>query len=157
MILYYGYLGYIIPLHSTDWFWGSDHGMQVVSNAFNNFNGRYISNLLEFASVHSILLRTLSFAFISIFILVLLLRLLNQFGDTNYLILSTVLLFIIPNFCLHKAMVILNFLYICFWHMFSLYILSFIIRVLLNKDEFSRIEVFIFWLICILGQWFVNH
>ena len=45
------------PLHSTDWFWGSDHGMQVVSNAFNNFNGRYISNLLEFASVHSILLR----------------------------------------------------------------------------------------------------
>ena len=70
--------------------------MQVVSNAFNNFNGRYISNLLEFASVHSIL-RTLSFAFISIFIVVLLLRLLNQFGDTNYLILSTVLLFIIPN------------------------------------------------------------
>ncbi len=66
LILYYGYLGYIIPLHSTDWFWGSDHGMQVVSNAFNNFNGRYISNLLEFASVHSILLRTLSFAFISI-------------------------------------------------------------------------------------------
>ena len=47
LILYYGYLGYIIPLHSTDWFWGSDH-MQVVSNAFNNFNGRYISNLLEF-------------------------------------------------------------------------------------------------------------
>ena len=22
------YLGYIIPLHSTDWFWGSGHGMQ---------------------------------------------------------------------------------------------------------------------------------
>ena len=21
LILYYGYLGYIIPLHSTDWFW----------------------------------------------------------------------------------------------------------------------------------------
>ena len=125
LILYYGYLGYIIPLHSTDWFWGSDHGMQVVSNAFNNFNGRYISNLLEFASVHSILLRTLSFAFISIFILVLLLRLLNQFGDTNYLILSTVLLFIIPNSCLHKAMVILNFLYICFWHMFFFIYLKF--------------------------------
>ena len=43
-----------------------------------------------------------------------------------------------------------------FWHMFSLYILSFIIRVLLNKDEFSRIEGFIFWLICILGQWFLE-
>ena len=39
---------------------------------------------------------------------------------------------------------------------FFLYILSFIIRVLLNKDEFSRIEVFIFWLICILGQWFAE-
>ena len=118
LILYYGYLGYIIPLHSTDWFWGSDHGMQVVSNAFNNFNGRYISNLLEFASVHSILLRTLSFAFISTFILVLLLRLLNQFGDTNYLILSTVLLFIIPNSCLHKAMVILNFYTYVLAHVF---------------------------------------
>ena len=43
-----------------------------------------------------------------------------------------------------------------FWHMFSLYILSFIIKVLLNKDEFSRIEVFIFWLICTLGQWFAE-
>lgn len=32
LILYYGYLGYIIPLHSTDWFWGSGHGMQVVRN-----------------------------------------------------------------------------------------------------------------------------
>ena len=53
-------------------------------------------------------------------------------------------------------MVILNFLYICFGTCFSLYILSFIIKVLLNKDEFSRIEVFIFWLICILGQWFAE-
>ena len=101
LILYYGYLGYIIPLHSTDWFWGSDHGMQVVSNAFNNFNGRYISNLLEFASVHSILLRTLSFAFISIFILVLLLY---------------------PILCLHKAMVILNF----FIHMFLAHVFLYI-------------------------------
>lgn len=157
LILYYGYLGYIIPLHSTDWFWGSDHGMQVVSNAFNNFNGRYISNLLEFASVHSILLRTLSFAFISIFILVLLLRLLNQFGDTNYLILSTVLLFIIPNSLFAQSYGNFEFFYTyVFGTCFSLYILSFIIRVLLNKDEFSRIEVFIFWLICILGQWFAE-
>ena len=130
--------------------------MQVVSNAFNNFNGRYISNLLEFASVHSILLRTLSFAFISIFIVVLLLRLLNQFGDTNYLILSTVLLFIIPNSLFAQSYGNFEFLYICFGTCFSLYILSFIIKVLLNKDEFSRIEVFIFWLICTLGQWFAE-
>ena len=129
--------------------------MQVVSNAFNNFNGRYISNLLEFASVHSILLRTLSFAFISIFILVLLLRLLNQFGDTTYLILSTVLLFIIPNSCLHKVMVILNFLYICFGTCFSLYILSFIIKYYLIKMNLVVLS-FIFWLICILGQWFAE-
>ncbi|RIO62652.1 hypothetical protein, partial [Staphylococcus haemolyticus] len=157
LILYYGYLGYIIPLHSTDWFWGSGHGMQVVSNAFNNFNGRYISNLLEFASVHSILLRTLSFAFISIFIVVLLLRLLNQFGDTNYLILSTVLLFIIPNSLFAQSYGNFEFFYTyVFGTCFSLYILSFIIKILLNKDEYSRIEVFIFWLICILGQWFAE-
>ena len=141
LILYYGYLGYIIPLHSTDWFWGSDHGMQVVSNAFNNFNGRYISNLLEFASVHSILLRTLSFAFISIFILVLLL--LDH--DTNYLILSTVLLFIIPNSLFAQSYGNFEFFYTyVLAHVFLLYILSFIIRVLLNKDEFSRIEVLYF-------------
>ena len=121
-LILYGYLGYIIPLHSTDWFWGSDHGMQVVSNAFNNFNGRYISNLLEFASVHSILLRTLSFAFISIFILVLLLRLLNQFGDTNYLILSTVYYLLYPILCLHKAMVILNFYTYVLAHVFFIYL-----------------------------------
>lgn len=77
LILFYGYLGFIIPLHSTDWFWGSTHGIQVVSNAFENFNGRYISNILEFASVHSIVMRTMSFALISIFIVLLLLKLLN--------------------------------------------------------------------------------
>ena len=88
--------------------------------------------------------------------MVLLLRLLNQFGDTNYLILSTVLLFIIPNSLFAQSYGNFEFLYICFGTCFSLYILSFIIKVLLNKDEFSRIEVFIFWLICTLGQWFAE-
>ena len=53
-------------------------------------------------------------------------------------------------------MVILNFYTYVLAHVFLLYILSFIIKVLLNKDEFSRIEVFIFWLICTLGQWFAE-
>lgn len=157
LILFYGYLGFIIPLHSTDWFWGSTHGIQVVSNAFENFNGRYISNILEFASVHSIVMRTMSFALISIFIVLLLLKLLNQIGNTNILIVIMVLLFIIPNSLFSQSYGNFEFFYTyVFGSCFSLYLLSFILKGLLKEEEYSRIDAFIFWGICLLGQWFAE-
>ena len=116
--------------------------MQVVSNAFNNFNGRYISNLLEFASVHSILLRTLSFAFISIFIVVLLLRLLNQFGDTNYLILHCFIIYY-TQFLFAQSYGNFEFLYICFGTCFFFIYLKFYNKVLLKKMNLVVLRFYI--------------
>ena len=51
-------------------------------------------------------------------------------------------------------MVILNFYTYVLAHVFFIY-LKFYNKVLLNKDEFSRIEFYIL-VICTLGQWFAE-
>lgn len=50
LLLFYGYLGLIIPLHGIDWFFGSHQGISTFYHHFDNLNGRYISNLIELCS-----------------------------------------------------------------------------------------------------------
>ncbi|KAF1306212.1 hypothetical protein BAU17_11035 [Enterococcus sp. CU12B] len=38
-------IGYLTPLTSDDWVWGSSVGLERLNNFFNNYNGRYLGNL----------------------------------------------------------------------------------------------------------------
>lgn len=157
LTLFYGYLGYIIPLHGTDWFWGSTQGMQIIDSAFDNFNGRYLNNLLEFASVQFVIFRVMVYALISILLIFSILNVLGNFTSIKYVILISTLLLIIPNtlFAQSYGNFELFYTYV-FGTCLSLNLLNFIIKVISNKSNIRRIEIALFWLICLVGQWFAE-
>ena len=97
LLLFYGYLGLIIPLHGIDWFFGSPQGISAFYQHFDNLNGRYISNLIELVAVRSVILRMIMYSIISVSIILLILKLIRQTFSIRHLMLATILLLIIPN------------------------------------------------------------
>ncbi|MGY3479742.1 DUF6056 family protein [Staphylococcus cohnii] len=61
--IFFFIMSLLIPLTGDDWTWKSEKGIQRLQSAFYNYNGRYISNVLEILSVRfqmfKILLMTL--------------------------------------------------------------------------------------------------
>ena len=135
LLLFYGYLGLIIPLHGIDWFFGSHQGISTFYHHFDNLNGRYISNLIELVAVRSVILRMIMYSIISVSIILLILKLIRQTFSIRHLMLATMLLLIIPNSVFSES-------YGSFGYFFSyafgmicvLYNLYFISQILFIKD-----------------------
>lgn len=47
VFLFYLFLAYNTPLTGDDWTWGTDRGLLRLENKFEDYNGRYVSNILE--------------------------------------------------------------------------------------------------------------
>ena len=45
LLLFYGYLGLIIPLHGIDWFFGSHQGISTFYHHFDNLNDYVFNNI----------------------------------------------------------------------------------------------------------------
>jgi len=63
-------LSSLIPLTGDDWTWKSSRGMERFYKFFDNYNGRYISNLLEIGSTRISLFRILLMTFFSTVLIV---------------------------------------------------------------------------------------
>lgn len=157
LLLFYGYLGLIIPLHGIDWFFGSHQGISTFYHHFDNLNGRYISNLIELVAVRSVILRMIMYSIISVSIILLILKLIRQTFSIRHLMLATMLLLIIPNSVFSES-------YGSFGYFFSyafgmicvLYNLYFISQILFIKDELKMYNVILFWISCFSGQLFAE-
>jgi len=52
--------GYFVPYVHDDWAWGGSLGLERLANFFQDYNGRYLGNLLVIAGTHSRLFKALS-------------------------------------------------------------------------------------------------
>ncbi|GAB1613325.1 hypothetical protein HB162lentus_19700 [Mammaliicoccus lentus] len=137
----------LIPLTGDDWTWKSYLGMERLKSFFENYNGRYISNILEIIFVRFTLVRILGMAicsslfiifmykistnkknplFIFYILFLVLLMPLSVFSQTlgwtagyvNYVISVTILLYFISLYK-QKKYIKLNYLNIILYFLFS--------------------------------------
>lgn len=57
-------LAYFFPMQGDDWAWGSHIGLERLTSSFQNYNGRYLGNLLILALSRSHLLNAATFALV---------------------------------------------------------------------------------------------
>ena len=157
LLLFYGYLGLIIPLHGIDWFFGSHQGISTFYHHFDNLNGRYISNLIELVAVRSVILRMIMYSVVAISIILLILKLISQTFSIRYLMLVTILLLIIPNSVFSESYGSFGYFFSYVFGMICvLYNFYFISKILFIKDKLKMYEVILFWISCVSGQLFAE-
>ena len=66
-LLFFGFLAFLFPYSGDDWAWGSIMGITRLETFFDNYNGRYLGNLLVMAITRSkalkVILMALSYFF----------------------------------------------------------------------------------------------
>ncbi|UOB21209.1 DUF6056 family protein [Macrococcus armenti] len=70
IFLFYFIVSICIPLTGDDWTWKSAEGIKRLKSGFYNYNGRYISNVLEIILVRSSILKVLFMTFTSYYTLI---------------------------------------------------------------------------------------
>jgi len=70
IFLFYFIVSICIPLTGDDWTWKSIRGIERLKSGFENYNGRYISNILEIILVRSSILKVTFMTLISFFTLI---------------------------------------------------------------------------------------
>lgn len=96
IFIYFFYLSYNTPLTGDDWTWGTDRGITRLQNYFSGYNGRYLSNLLEIVLTRSDILRYLTMATFSAFLVYLLGKITTERNNITYFLLSFILLLVMP-------------------------------------------------------------
>lgn len=65
IFLFYFFLAFNLPLTGDDWTWGSNEGILRLQNKFADYNGRYVSNILEIILTRYDFIRYLTLAGLS--------------------------------------------------------------------------------------------
>ena len=47
VVIFFGFIAYSVPLTGDDWTWATHIGIDRLNSGFENYNGRYVSNILE--------------------------------------------------------------------------------------------------------------
>lgn len=79
-------LCFMFPYTNDDWTWGTSMGLNLFFSGFDNYNGRWVGNILALILTRSILLRTITMAFVLTGIIVLISKITNQKNTTIPLI-----------------------------------------------------------------------
>ncbi|RTX90059.1 hypothetical protein E2558_06535 [Staphylococcus pragensis] len=157
LLIFYCYIALMMPLHSSDWFWGSHQGMQAMITHFKYIDGDYISNVLAFAITQSVTLRVVSYGIISILFVLMLLKFVTYTFSTNTFILIILFIFIIPDSIFAQSYGNFELFYsYVFGTCIALYILHFAISTFIVENEFNFGNVCLFWIACVIGQWFAE-
>lgn len=89
-------LAYLFPYSGDDWAWGSEIGLERLESGFDNYNGRYLGNLLVLALTRSKLLQTFTVA-ASMLCLCVMPAVYCSSSRFSLLAFSTFLVFLIPK------------------------------------------------------------
>ncbi|GEP85227.1 glucosyltransferase [Staphylococcus piscifermentans] len=100
VILFFAILSALIPLSLDDYAWKSDVGIERMHQWFHDYNGRYLSNLLEIAAVRTPIVQVVTMTFFSSLLIVMLRQLTfrNSRSISYILILLVVMMLPIPLF-----------------------------------------------------------
>lgn len=100
VILFFAILSSLIPLSLDDYAWKSEVGIERMHQWFHDYNGRYLSNLLEIAAVRAPIVQTIMMTFFSSLLIVTLRQLTfrNSRSISYILILLIVMMLPIPLF-----------------------------------------------------------
>ena len=86
---------FLIYTHD-DWAWGSSVGINRLNKLFDNYNGRYLGNLIVLVLTRSYVLKTIVVGSITSLIIIVLQRIINK-NNTNILLISIILFFCMPK------------------------------------------------------------
>ncbi|XVK01651.1 hypothetical protein NR806_07665 [Staphylococcus lugdunensis] len=75
IILFFLLLSAITPLSGDDWTWRTHVGMDRLKSFFYDYNGRYISNIIEIIFVRSSFIRVIGMTIFSSLLILLMSRL----------------------------------------------------------------------------------
>lgn len=91
------FISYNTPLSGDDWTWGSAIGWGRFQNHFVNYNGRYLSNLLELVMTRSDILRYLIIASFSTLLIVMVGKITSHKKTLIPLLLASILILLTPT------------------------------------------------------------
>lgn len=63
--LFYFIIAMLTPYTCDDWVWGSEVGIERKKNGFDNYNGRYLGNILEIVFMRQIFIKSVIMSFIN--------------------------------------------------------------------------------------------
>ena len=95
IFIFYLILTYLFPYTHDDWMWGSNDGINLLNNHFDNYNGRWVGNIIVILLTRSNLLKT----FIMTFVLTGIIYLINKIikGNKTTILLSFLLMLATPK------------------------------------------------------------
>ncbi|PSL40665.1 hypothetical protein B0H99_104127 [Planomicrobium soli] len=94
--VFFLFISFNTPLTGDDWTWGTDIGKQRFINNFNDYNGRYLSNIFELILVRFDAIRYLTIAFFSTLLVILIGKITNHNGNIVSLLFSFLLITLMP-------------------------------------------------------------
>lgn len=95
--LFFLFLSYNTPLTGDDWTWGTKAGWSRLQNGFADYNGRYISNILELAITRIDILRYLIVALFSTLLIFLIAKITNHRNTLIPMMLSFIMILLTPT------------------------------------------------------------
>lgn len=93
IIVYFGWLTWNTPLTGDDWTWQSSLGMDRLHTFFANYNGRYVSNILEIILVRSEWIRIVFHAFVTFGLLYFMTKVTTKKPTKSFFLLAFILVF----------------------------------------------------------------
>ena len=92
IFIVYLVIGRLLIHSGDDWAWGGEIGMERLRNSFDNYNGRYIGNLVEMLITRNMIMRLIIYSLVNTGIVFLLYELLNRKFEPRYFFLIMLLI-----------------------------------------------------------------
>lgn len=164
IVLYYFLLANWIPLTHDDWTWAGSYANTMLSENFQNLNGRYLGNIGIIIATRSLIFRVITYTVLMtslLWIMYIIVNLCNfQNSNKNFILIFLFLgLLILPS-QIHKQTIswfsgFYNYIPAL---IFTLIILLYSLNILLNRKKLSGLHVIIFISAAFIGQFFMeNH
>ncbi|MBS4218955.1 hypothetical protein KHA96_11575 [Bacillus sp. FJAT-49711] len=96
LYIFFFLLSYNVPLTGDDWAWGTNIGIKRLKSGFADYNGRYLSNILEIILTRYDLLRYITIALFSTLLVYIVGKLTDHQNKNTTYLLSFILFLLIP-------------------------------------------------------------
>ncbi|RYG72933.1 hypothetical protein EU245_08295 [Lentibacillus lipolyticus] len=96
VFLFYFFIAYLTPYTGDDWTWGTERGMNRLENHFTDYNGRYLSNMIELIVTRYEWLRYLVMSVFATALVYVIGRVIGQANRMLYWLLAFLFMLLLP-------------------------------------------------------------
>lgn len=158
LFLFYCLMAFFLPLTHDDWHWYSQYGIQMWQEKYKNLNGRYLGNILETIAVRLDWFRYLSYALISIAILMVITCFTREKKQPVHYLLAFIFMITIPSEIYKQTYGWFAGFYNYVPATFCvLFILWFIATVTFERTRLKPLTNIAFYCVCFIGQFFMEN